>query len=150
MLEIGGNTLPVEGARQIHTVGTLVFKCASEKKTFQHKDLVLEKGAKVTAGPIPFEVTRVNPTDKSVSIKLRATQDLDSVADIKFYDADGKEIKASGLSGITARSAEGKTVSATRGFSLKKKVDKVTLSITYWMDLKIVEVPFDVKASLGL
>ena len=37
-----------------------------------------------------------------------------------------------------------------RSFLLDKKVDKLTVAITYWTDMQTKKVIFSVKASLGL
>lgn len=37
-----------------------------------------------------------------------------------------------------------------KSFVLNDKVDKATVEVTYWMDMKDISVPFSIGATVGL
>ncbi len=148
--ELNGKSLPIKGATHVLASGTLVLNCADRKETIQHKNIALKKGTKLP-GDIPFTISNVGKPDwgnDALQITLAAQQDLASIAEIKFFDAQGKEIKSRRAG--TASTRSGTAVSVWRNFNLKKKVDVVTIAITYWTDMRIVKVPFNVKTSVGM
>jgi len=150
MVELSGKSVPAKGATHILASGTLVFNCASKKKTVQHKNVALKKGTKI-ASAIPFTIDKVGKPDwgdAPLQVTLEAKQDLTNVAEIKFFDAQGKEIESRQSS--SSRMRMGPLVTVKRSFTLKKKVDVATIAITYWMDMRIVKLPFNVKTSVGM
>ena len=151
MVELDGGTLPAKGAGEVRASGTMVFKTGTKKKTFKQADVPVKKGAAVKAGPIPFTIKSAGKPqwgNQPLQITFNTKQKLDRIAEWKFYDADGKEIKSS-HGGTSTMSMLGMT-NIDRSVNLAKKVDKVTIAITYWTDMKTVSVPFDVKVSMGL
>ena len=151
MVELEGGTLPAKGAKEIRASGTMVFKTGTKKQTFKQANVPLKAGTAVKAGPIPFTIKSAGKPqwgNQPLQITFKTHQKLDRVAEWKFYDAAGKEIKSS-HGGTTTMSAFGK-MNIDKSFNLAQKVDKVTIAITYWMDMKTVSVPFDLKVSMGL
>lgn len=151
LFEISSETLPDGEATTVSASGTVVLKCGSKKQTFKHDNAPLKKGTKVQAGKIPFEITEVGEPDwgdAEMQITLKATQDLSDVAEIKFLDAAGNEIETSGAGGSSM--SWGANIVVEKNFNFPKKLDSVTVAVTYWLDLREVKVPFSLKASAGL
>jgi hypothetical protein len=150
LAELNGKSVPIKGATQVWASGTLVLKCASKKKTVQHKKIALKKGTKIP-GAIPFTIDKVGKPDwgdAALQVTLAAKQDLSSVAEIKFFDAQGKEIESSSAGSSSMRM--GPVVNIKRSFNLKKKATNVTIAVTYWTDMRIVKLPFNVKTGVGM
>ena len=143
--------MPADGAREIKAKGTMVFTAASEKKTFTQTGVQLKAGVMIEAGPIPFKITKTGKPDwgdEPLQITLEAKQDTDRVASVRFLDGGGNEIQSSDAGGGSMRFGDSLTIE--KSYNLGKIVDTVTVEITYWMDMKAIEVPFDVTATVGL
>ncbi len=151
MLELVSKAVPAKGATEIVASGTMIFKCATTKKTFTDKNVALEAGSKIEAGAIPFEITKAGKPkwgDAPLEITLKTNTEMSRIAAIKFFDAAGKEIPSKSAGGSTMRM--GDQVTIEKNFRLEKRAATATVSIVYWTDMKKLEVPFDIKATLGL
>ncbi len=151
VIEINGGQTPTKGATSLKIKGKLAFKAATQKKSYTHKDLEVKEEAKIEAGPIPLTIGRAGKPEwgeEPLEIVLQAKKHLDEVASIRFLDADGKEIESSESGSMTM--SLGDSVSVERSYTLAKKVEKVTVEISYWTDMKAIEIPVDLTVSLGL
>ena len=151
IIEVNGGQTPTKGATSLNVKGKLIFKAAIRKKGYTHKDIEVKADAKVEAGPIEMTIGRAGKPEwgeEPLEIVLQAKKRLDEVASIRFLDSDGKEIESSVSGSMTM--AFGDDVSVERGYALTKKVDKVTIEISYWTDMKDLEIPVDLTFSLGL
>ncbi len=151
MIEVSGGGVPGEKARGVQLKGKLVFKVGSTKKTDAQKGVKLEKGSKITAGPVPFTIESAGKPDfgdAELQITLKTDKDTDTIAGIRFLAADGGEIESSEAGG--SRMGFGGKVEIEKNYTLAKKVDAVTVEITHWTDMKTLEVPIDVKTGVGM
>ncbi|GJM23695.1 MAG: hypothetical protein DHS20C16_01100 [Phycisphaerae bacterium] len=151
IIEVNGGQTPTKGATSLKVKGKLVFKAATQKKSYTHKNLEIKADATIEAGPIPLTIGSAGKPEwgeEPLEIVLKAKKRLDEVASIKFLDADGKEIESNESGSMTM--AFGEDVSVERSYALGKKVDKVTVEISYWTDMKALEIPVDLTVSLGL
>jgi hypothetical protein len=151
LIEINGGAVPGDGAREVKAKGTMVFTAASEKKTFTQTGVQLKAGVMIEAGPIPFKITKTGKPDwgdEPLQITLEAKQDTDRVASVRFLDGGGNEIESSGAGSSSMRFGDSVTIETS--YNLGKRVDAVTVEITYWMDMKAIEVPFDVTVTVSL
>lgn len=151
LVEIDAGNTPAAGSNAIRLKGTLVFSSASDKKTYKQDNVALKPGTKFEAGPIPMTVKEAGKPewgDEPLEITLEANKNLDSLASVRFLDAEGNEIEASdsGSSSMTF----GDEVTVNRSYKLGKMVDTATIEMTYWTDLKPLEVPFDLTITVGL
>ena len=166
LVELNGPGLPAKGATAIMASGTISLKCGIKKETARQENAALKPGTKVTAGHITFDISKVGkpqfsfdftgsgdtpsatPPAERFEVTLHTNQDCSNIASIAFLDAAGKDLDAKPSSSSSMGMAGMMTVE--KSFVLPRKVDRATISITYWTDLKEVVVPFDVKATLGL
>lgn len=65
-----------------------------------------------------------------------------------FTDDKGKPIKSSASSSGTMRL--GNMVKLNKSYRLAQKVETATVEVTYWTDMKTVQIPFDLTAGVGL
>ncbi|MHC5053423.1 MAG: hypothetical protein ACYTKD_01760 [Planctomycetota bacterium] len=151
LVETKGPGLPCKGAKGVNVAGTMVLKVSAAKKTARQSGLALRKGAKITAGPVPFTISEVGKPQwgaEPLEVTLHAERDISAIAKVRFLDAAGKEIETE--DGGTSRMGMMGKVSVEKAFRLARKVDRATIEITYWDDMKTLEVPFDLKVSMGL
>jgi hypothetical protein len=165
-VELNGPQLPAKGATVIMATGSISLRCGSKKETAKQENVALKPGAKIIAGPMTFEISKVGkpqfffempgpdeskpatPPAEKFEVTLRTNRDCSNIVSVAFLDAAGKDLGAKPSSSSSMGMAGMMTVE--KSFVLPKKVDTATISITYWADLKEVVVPFDVKATLGL
>ena len=164
-VELIGPGLPAKGATSIVASGRFSLRCGSKKETARQQNAALRPGAKITAGPMTFEISKAGkpefsfdstgalanpsttPTEK-FEVTLRTNQDCSNIVSVTFLDAAGKDLGAT--PSMSSSMGMPGMMTSERTFVLPKKVDTATISITYWTDVKEVLVPFDVKATLGL
>jgi len=151
MAEFVSEGIPAKGATGIIASGTMVFRCATKKKTFTHKNVALKPGSEIKAGAVVFKIMKADKPKwgkSELEVTLKTNTDISNIAAIRFLDAAGKEIPSKGAGSSTMRM--GGRVTVEKGFRFKKKVAVATVAIDYWMDMKTLKVPFDLKATIGL
>ena len=150
MLEIQGGALPSKDATGLVASGTLVFKTGTTKKEYTQKDVPLTIGSKITVGAMSFEITKIGKPDwgdEPLEIELKTKQDISTMAGIKFLDAAGKEIE-SDLSSW-GNMGFGGMMTYKRSYKLGKMVNKATIVVSVWTDMKTQTVPLNVNTSIG-
>jgi hypothetical protein len=153
LIELKSENVPASGARTLDIKGKLVLSAAKNRKTYAAKGVKAKEGSEVKAGPIPMKIAKVgepewSSRDEKFAVTLEAQQALSNVAGIRFLDAGGKEIESS-PGGSMATSMFGKTT-VQRSFNFKEKLSAFTVEITYWTDLRRIEVPYRISIGVGL
>ncbi len=151
LLEVFGKGIPGKGARELRLKGSLSFKSATQTKMVMQKGVALKKGTKFEVGPIAVTVKDVGKPDwgkEPLEITLEMNEPGETIAAVRFLDEQGKEIKSKGTSSGSTRL--GKLVWIKRGYKLAKKVESVTVEISYWTDMKMTQIPFDLTAGVAL
>jgi hypothetical protein len=157
-VEVSMPGIPAKQATTLTISGNLVFKTAREKTNFAAERVALRAGTKVNAGSIPLTIKRAGKSesgsDKVLEVEFQATQNLDSIASLQFFDATGRKIEATEALrsfGKFMHNASGTLdYDATLTYRLKSSAETARIVITYWADMKAVSVPFDLTVSLGL
>ncbi|MFW6157997.1 MAG: hypothetical protein ACOC8E_01405 [Planctomycetota bacterium] len=147
MVDVSSTGLPADGATKLKLAGKLAFRSATTRETYEQKGVALKKDTKINFETLPMTVQKVGKPkwgNDALAVTLETNADPAPIADVKFIGADGKEIE----SRIRSRTHFGNTYRHT--YNLKKKADTVTVQIEYWTDMKTVDVPFSVEATLGL
>jgi hypothetical protein len=142
--------LPANDATPIVASGTFVFVCAKEKKTFTHESVALNAGTGVSAGTLKLKVARASKPKWGRSpwmVTLESAQDCSSLAAIRILDENGKDV-ADQVS--TSSSRMGPVIRVKKHVYLKKKVEKATVAVDRWTDMKAVKVPFSLEVGIGL
>lgn len=150
-LQIEAPGLPAKDAKQLQFAGTLVLRCGMMPKTVEQKNVALKKGAKITAGPVPFQILKVTPAGNETKFELKANKPLDRIIKVAFFDAAGKEIK-NNIEGYESGSIFG-NYEITQYYVLSRKMAPnaaVTVKVTYFEKVENVTVPIKVEADLGL
>jgi len=152
-LDLDFPRIPAAGAVKLECAGMLVFFCASEKKSFEKKDVALKEGTQIKAGPFFFVISEAKRPDSRadefpMAVTFETQKRFDTLEGVAFYDEEGREIESeirtSGASRVIGK------ITATRTYQLTKKVEKATIVFTCWKDFKKISVPFSVVTSIGL
>jgi len=153
MIDLDLPSIPASGAVKLECAGTIVFSCASDKESFEKKDVALKEKTKIEAGPLSLTISEVGAPEYQadeypLSVTLQSSKRFDTLEKVVFYDEAGEEIESN--SGGSSESRFMGSVTATETYNLTKKVDKATILFTFWKDWKEVPVPFSVTTSIGL
>lgn len=150
-IEIDAPGLPSAGATSLHLTGEMALVFAKNKESHESGLVPLVKGTEIAAGPIPLTISATGKPQwgsSAFSVSLQASQNLESIADIKFFNNAGEELEA--RRGSTSRSSFGKLVTVSWSYNFKEKVDEAKVVVSYWTDRKIVMVPIDQTFGLGM
>jgi len=120
-LDISGRKTPGPGASTLIIKGELVFQVASEQATYRQKAVTLQKDATFKAGPIAGKISKASKPDwgdEPLQVELTFKGELPPLAEVRFIDADGKQIESkdagrSWTSGISVTTTLGYRKSCT-------------------------------------
>jgi len=165
IIEISGQEVPAADATCIAVAGTISLKCGGKKEIGRQEKVNLKPGTEFSVGGMSFTVSRAGnvprafelpKSDEAVpealpvfEVALQTKQDWSEIASVTFLDAAGKDLGAK-PGAISAATAGGRVVTAIKSFILPQAVDTATVVVTCWEEFKDIEVPFDVKATVGI
>ena len=146
-VQLNAQSAPSKGATKVSVKGTIVLKCGAAEKTIEQKDLAIKKDAETTAGDFTIKVIAEGSDFSGPAIQIISPERV--VKNTKFFDAKGKAIELLTTPYWHNVFAKGKTLIAIN-YNLTKKIDKLSMQITYFSKVEDVPVPFDVSVGLGL
>ena len=165
VIEINGQEVPAVGATYIAVAGTISLKCGSKKEIGRKEKVDLKPGTEFSVGGISFTVSKAGNAPRAFElpkadeartetlpvfeVALQTKQDWSEIASVAFLDAAGKNLGAK-PGAIAAATAGGRVVTAAKSFILPQQADTATIVVTCWEEFKDIEVPFDVKATVGI
>ncbi|RMF70882.1 MAG: hypothetical protein D6744_18795 [Planctomycetota bacterium] len=151
LFELSGPGMPAANAKTVTAKGVLKVKQATKSAKARTENVVLAPETKFEVGDYAFVITEVGESewsDAKLSLTLKTKQDINAVRAMRFFDADGAEIKADVEGSSSMRF--GSNVTFEVSYGLAKKVANATIEIDVWQDLKTIDLPFEVSAGVGL
>ena len=148
-LEAATEKLPERRASKFRLSGNIEVLLASKKVTKSTEIKAFKKGDKVTLSDdfafeiIGFSKPKPEWEDEALNINLEWKQDISLLAEVRFYDAEGKIIESREAGSTTSES------SATKMYALKKKPEVFKIEMDFWEDIETVTVPLKVNLSLS-
>jgi hypothetical protein len=164
------NAIPARGATKITAKAELALVCGSDLKTDERKDVPLQDGAAANVGPLKMKIAKVTELtpepDKEkegalifaparlkgarMSFRLTTGKEpegryMDCIRTITFLNAEGKEIRHKARSTWTYG---GKAY--MKEYDLARKVDSLTIRVSWFGKIETITVPVEVTAGLGL
>lgn len=161
--------VPASEATKVTASAELVLVCGLDPKTDERKGVPLRKGTAVNVGPLKMTIARVtdltadadNEKDpsaipahfrmKGAKMAFRLTTGtepkgsyMDCIQKVTLLDAEGKEITAKAHTSTYGGKAY------MQEYDLARKVDKLTMRITWFGKIETITVPVEVSAGLGL
>ena len=151
-VEVNAPVLPAKGSTSIKLAGTLTLVCASATKEIVQKDVPVKNGAKIDAEKLALTLVQVGKPlvgDEPLSITLRSHESLDDLADVKFFKADGTEIKSRSVGGLSKMAVLGE-LTVEWCFNLAEMADAVTIKVLVWSDRQVKKTHFELTIGPGL
>jgi hypothetical protein len=149
-VELISDQLPSPGTQRIMAKGNFSILCGADEKSAEQKNLSLAKDQKLSAGPIPMTISRVD--DKAwgefkMSVTFAYDQNDAAIKKMIFTDASGKEIKSD--AGGHSSFSFGPVTKYDVTYRLAQKVDPVNVKVIYFDKVDKVTVPIDVDTGVG-
>lgn len=145
-LQVTAGNPPGKGAEKILVKGSLHFRCGTDEKTTEKKDITLKMNEEVSVGDFKMKVNNAG----QFAISLSLTSPEPNVKSVAFLDADGKEIKANPQGRGLNQFAPGGKPLWTVFYGLPPKIEKASFKVTYFNKLESVTVPLDLRVGLDL
>lgn len=142
---INGKGFPAKGSKALHVKGTLKLNCASTTKEEKVEGELKVNGEFKLAG-IETKIQRMGKgfEDNSTQISFRASQNFDSIQTITAINKAGKELEGSSRGTSSFGFRNKKTYERTYEFEANQD-EIVGFKVVYYNDIKVVEVPIDLK-----
>jgi hypothetical protein len=150
LLDVKTSTLPAAGAGRLELEAEVALISASGSVTNEQK-VKLEKGAKVTCGPVPMTLGSVEKSSfggSALNVQLSSEQRMDAIKSVVFVDAKGNEIEVQPMGEGSFGFGGKKTY--TKSFGLPKKLGEVTVRITSYAKMGTVKLPVKLSIGMGL
>jgi hypothetical protein len=149
-VEVHTPNLPAKGASRLRLEGIITMLCATEKTEHAQTGVPLRKSATITAPNLELvicEAGKPEMGDEPLGLTLRASRDLDDVAEIRFYKPDGSEIKSrrTGTSKLGLLGA----LTVDWSYNLAEQVDSATVKVFLWKEMRKTKTPFQLDIDVG-
>ena len=150
LVELQAMACPSAGSKSLDIEATLSLAVGDEQEVVKHEKVQAKKDATFKAGGIDFKITDAGKNtfgDDPMKISLESKDGL-KVAKIRFLDGAGKEIDSH--QGSSGSMSFGGMTSYSWDYTLKQMAASVTIEVTLWKKVSVVDVPVNLTVSLGL
>jgi len=151
IVEVEVPNLPAKGSTHLTLEGIMTLLTATQTREDTINGVALAADAKLKADKLELTVAHVGKPDwgpDTLELTLRTSNDMDEVAAIRFYKADGAEIKSTRATMTRMELYGSRTIEWT--YTLSEKVNNATVKIFIWSDLQRKKVQFSLDVNLGL
>lgn len=149
LVELQAMTTPAAGARTLEVEASVSLAVGSDQETVKQEKVEAKKDGAFKAGGIEFKITEAGKNtfgDDPMKIGLESKEGL-KIAKIRFLDAGGKEIES--RLGSRGSMSFGGDATYSWEYTLKQMATTVTVEVTLWKKVTIVDVPVKLSVSLG-
>ncbi len=144
--------LPAKGATALNISGKVVLEVATGTKQFTVENVEMKTNAEFSIGDLSVMISNVGTNrnawmakDYPYSVSFSSLHDLENISTLEFFDSQGNKIEARKSSW-----GGGGFLGYFVQYDVKQNMNRVKIVATCWQDLKTIEVPISVKASVGL
>jgi hypothetical protein len=139
---------PAKDATMLKISGKVAAQVAGDSKQATIDNAEIKPETTFKAGEISIKISDASMKKgysgkEEFIVTFSGTTDLKNISKVEFFDAQGTVIESS------KRSWGGGLGSYRIEYALKKSVDRAKIVVSYWTDLKTVEIPFNIKTSVG-
>jgi hypothetical protein len=135
---------PARGATRIHLKGDLVLVCGTGEKTTDARDLEIKMDAQAKLGEFTLKVTQTKGLLPGTGGSITVLSPAPTIKSVNIKATDGKPVE------VTTGFSYGFGKNWTSTFLLKRAVQNVKVSITYFSRQEKVTVGVDTSLGLGL
>lgn len=151
LIEVGSKHTPRADAANLLLKANIVITCGSDEKTVRQENVALKAGSTISLGSMSIKIDTVGKPvwgDAQLSVRFSSNEVFAKIKHWEFLAPDGKEIEHQRRSGGSTEFDGKMTYFVT--YELQKKVDTVTLSLTYFDKMEALLVPIDLKSGVGM
>ena len=147
---ITSDRVPAADAGRIFLRGTVMLRTSTGEKTSDRAPLPLRIGKTLEAGPVPMTIRSLSDTGGSgVHVTLNADASIEQIQSLKFFDGEGREIKAGAIQKFDSAAQAGRG-SSTMSFTLPRSVDEVAVEVVYVERVEELKLPVEVQVDAGV
>ena len=145
IVEVEVRARPAAGAASVTVQGSLAMTIAAGSKPVRATNVKLESGQAFKVGTAAMTIGEAKVDEESTKITFGLTRTvLSTIRDVRFFDAKNAPIES-------RRSGSGyMNEKASLDYEAKTKDKAVTIEFELWQNPRLVKVPFNVQAGLGV
>jgi hypothetical protein len=145
MVEVEVRARPSAGAASVTVQGTLAMTVAAGSKPVRAANVKLQTDFAFKVGTAAMTIGEVKVEEDSTKITFGLTRTvLSTIREVRFFDAKNAPIES-------RRSGSGyMNEKASLDYEAKTKDKTVTIEFELWQNPRVIKVPFNVQAGLGL
>ncbi len=150
VVDLQAHASPAPGAKSLLVEGTLAFSVGKDQEGIKQEKVDAKKDTVFKAGAASFRITEAGKNDfgdDPMKIALESKDGL-KIAKIRFLDAAGKEIES--RLGSHGSMSFGGDATYSWDYTLKQMQTTVTVEVTLWKKVELIQVPVKLNVSLGL
>ncbi len=153
IVEVLSSRTPAPEAVRITLKATIVLRCGMGEKTTEHKDLSLKTGGDFPLGSATVKIkkgqgfTGFGSTAAKTTVSLSSDQPFDAMKGVMFIGPNGDAIN--NHQGFSSSAGFAGHMTYQRDYGLDQAVDTITLKLTEFEKVEVVNVPVVVETGLG-
>ncbi|MCK5146470.1 hypothetical protein KAR48_06915 [bacterium] len=147
LIEVSSKARPASKALKLEAQGLVHVIVAAASVTEKIENLKLEVGTTVIVQQEGIEVLRASLESDDLVLVLQMRSTLkDNIKDIRFFSADGVAIDNNGTGSMTF----GNSAQVEYYLSYQSIPKTISIELDLWRELEVLNIPFEIKAGLGL
>jgi hypothetical protein len=136
--------LPAKGATKLRAKASVGLRIGTDLTTLEKKNMKLKADVAVKVGPFELHLDQSNLGDDQTGVSVGYSDNI--FKSIAFCDKDGKSVSSTNMGG---GSSGGEQVYYHDHYGLERKLDVLSVRITYYSKSETIFVPFDLEVGLG-
>lgn len=151
-IEVRSSEAPPAGMSTLQLRGKLPVRTATGRSELRVNNIALAKGEVIQAGDLSMRITGADKPqwgDGAVEVELTGGAEMDSIAEVQFFDAAGQPLEAS-ESGSSRATMAGRVHQISRSYRLKQRPERFGLRLELWTGLLDHQVSVAVQVPAGL
>jgi hypothetical protein len=151
IIDLKASGQPAKDTTALNISGKVSVEVAASTKQFTVENVEIKTNVSFSLGDLPLTISDAGTNrnawaakEYKYSVTFSSLRDLESISSLEFFDSNGNKIEAQ------KRSWGGGFLSYFVQYDIKQKIDRAKIMATCWQDLRTIEVPILVRASVGL
>jgi hypothetical protein len=147
-VHFNGQVAPAKGATKLRIKATVVLSCGTDEKATDKKEIAIKKEQKETLGAFTIHV--VSDGAMFGGPQIVVASDKQNLKGVEFFDAKGEAIKLFFPPNRQNYYPTPMKMQYGMYATLPKKIDAVTVKVTYFDKTEALSVPIDLNVGVGL
>ncbi len=147
-IQLTAQAPPAKDANKILVGATVVLKCGADEKATEMKKIAMKLNTQATVGAFTVKVLGEGSNFSGGQVEIQS--DANNIKKAEFFDANGKAIEIAIQPFRNNPFTPAGKMKHAISYFLPKKMDAISVKVTYFNKVESVSVPFDLSVGLGL